>query len=114
MAMALAAAMLLAFPFSCVGHVGAQTDKARPEITELMGAPVFASDGPEVAEVTAIAAQGDGSIHEIRVTTASPLGLGVRTILLPASRYKMLRGAVILDFSAEEFDALPSVNKPRR
>jgi hypothetical protein len=114
---ALAAALALALFAGLGTSARAQDNNFRPDLTpqisELMGAPVFAADGPEVGEVSAVAMGGDGVITEVRVTTASALGLGVRTVVLPPGSYTALRGAVVVDYRAEAFKGLPSAGKRR-
>jgi hypothetical protein len=74
---------------------------------ELVGASVYAAGGIEVGEVSAVTVGEDGQIAEIRVTTAYPLGLGQRTVALRRGSFMALRGAVVLDMSAQEFQSLP-------
>jgi PRC-barrel domain len=112
---ALAAALALALVATPGTSARAQDSNVRPDLTpqmsELMGAPVFAANGPEVGEVSAVAMAGDGIITEVRVTTASALGLGMRTVVLPPGTYVALRGAVVVDLSSAEFDALPTAGR---
>lgn len=91
----------------------AAEDGLSQNVGDLVGAPVFAADGQEIGEVAAIAAAGDGTINEIRVTTDSPLGIGARTVVLPPKRYITLQGAIVVDFTAAEFDDLPSTGRAR-
>jgi len=78
------------------------------EAAELIGGVVFSSEGTEVGEVSAVTVGQDGQFAEIRMTTARPLGLGQRIVVIGRGRFMALRGAVVLDLSAEEVDALPS------
>jgi hypothetical protein len=80
---------------------------------ELIGAMVVVPDGTRVGEVSAVSIGSGEEITEIRMTTASPLGLGNRTVILPPGSFMVLRGAVVLDLSAAEVDALPSVAGPK-
>jgi len=77
---------------------------------ELIGAVVITGDGTQVGTVSAVSTHADGEISEIRITTSSPLGLGHRVVVLPPGDYVVLRGAVVLDLSPEEVDALPSTS----
>ena len=81
---------------------------------ELIGAPVLTGNGTQVGEVSAVTEGPDGQISEIRVTMASPLGLGQRTVVLPPDSAIVLRGAVVVDLSPAEMDALPSVSQLRK
>ncbi len=78
------------------------------EAAELIGGVVFSAEGIEVGEVSAVTVGQDGQIAEIRMTTARPLGLGQRIVVIGRGKFMALRGAVVLDLSAEEVDALPS------
>jgi hypothetical protein len=75
---------------------------------ELIGAVVFSVEGTEVGEVSAVTVGQDGQIDEIHVTTAVPLGLGQRTVAIGRGHFMALRGAIVLDLSAAEVDALPT------
>jgi PRC-barrel domain len=97
---ALAAGML----FGAMGLMALAQNEIQDE---LIGASVYAAGGIEVGEVSAVTVGEDGQIAEIRVTTAYPLGFGQRTVVLQRGSFLALRGAVVLDISAEEFGALP-------
>ena len=74
---------------------------------ELIGASVYSAEGTEVGTVAAVTVGQDGHINEIRFTTSSRLGLGERTVTVRQDSFIALRGAIVLDMSAEEVDALP-------
>jgi hypothetical protein len=100
-------ALLIVIAFSGI----ATPQSAAPEdsiAAELVGAGVFAADGSEVGQVAAVSIGTGGEISEIRITTASPLGVGERTVVLPRGSYIVLRGAVVVDLSRAELDSLPS------
>jgi PRC-barrel domain len=80
---------------------------------ELIGVRVFSADGAEVGTVSAVTVGADGDIAEIRLTTSSPLGLGERTVAVGRESFIILQGAVVLDMSAAEVDALPVKRPPR-
>jgi len=73
---------------------------------ELIGGSAFAKEGTEVGEVSAVTVGGDGQIKEVRVTATLPLGLGERTVVVERGSFIALRGAVILELSTQEFEAL--------
>jgi hypothetical protein len=102
--------LLIVFALAAAGgQTFAQSPPAQESIAEeLMGASVFAADGTEVGEVSAVLLGAAGDISEIRIVTPSPLGIGERTVILPRGSYMVLRGAVVVDLSAAEVDALPS------
>ena len=81
---------------------------APPQASELIGTKVFTGDGSQVGEVAAVSVDPDGTISEMRMNAPSPLGLGQRTVVLPLQSVIVLQGAVVLDLSPSEVDALPS------
>jgi sporulation protein YlmC with PRC-barrel domain len=86
----------------------AQTPDGRESpAEELIGASVYSAEGSEVGTVAAVTVGQDGHINEIRFTTSSRLGLGERTVTVRQDSFIALRGAIVLDLSAEEVDALP-------
>ena len=86
----------------------AQTPNGRESPAEaLIGASVYPAEGSEVGTVAAVTVGQDGHINEIRFTTSSRLGLGERTVAVGQDSFVALEGAVVLDLSAEEVDALP-------
>jgi sporulation protein YlmC with PRC-barrel domain len=75
-------------------------------VEELIGAPVYASDGHEVGEVVDVSMSGDGEVDAVRIRTGTFLGLGERVLTLPKGNFMALRGAVVLDVPAEAFETL--------
>jgi sporulation protein YlmC with PRC-barrel domain len=73
---------------------------------ELIGAPVYASDGHEVGQVVDVSTSGDGEVDAVRIKTGTFLGLGERVLVLPKGNFIALRGTVILDVPAEAVEAL--------
>lgn len=86
----------------------AQTPNGQaPPAEALIGASVYSAEGSEVGTVAAVTVGQDGHINEIRFTTSSRLGIDVRTVAVKQDSFIALEGAVVLDLSAEEVDALP-------
>jgi hypothetical protein len=86
----------------------AQTPSGRETPAEaLIGASVYSVEGSEVGTVAAVTVGQDGRINEIRFTTPSRLGLGARTVAVRHDSFVAMEGAVVLDLSADEVDALP-------
>jgi hypothetical protein len=79
---------------------------------ELIGAPVFAADGPQVGEVVDVLLDEEDQPRRIRMTAASLLGLGARTLELPHGTFTVLRGAVVLDVPAEAVQSMPEQAAP--
>jgi sporulation protein YlmC with PRC-barrel domain len=75
-------------------------------VEELIGAPVYASDGHEVGEVVDVSMSRDGEVDAVRIKTGTFLGLGERVLTLPKGNFMALRGAVVLDVPAEAIETL--------
>lgn len=86
----------------------AQTPNSQASPAEaLIGANVYSAEGSQVGTVAAVTVGQDGHINEIRFTTPSRLGIGERTVAYRQDTFIALEGAVVLDMSADEVDALP-------
>jgi sporulation protein YlmC with PRC-barrel domain len=79
---------------------------------ELVGAPVFAKDGAEVGVVADITFDDELQPHRLRMTTGKRLGLGARTIEVPRGAFIAVRGAVVLDVTAEAVSAFAELAEP--
>ena len=77
------------------------------QAAELIGAPAFAADGPEIGEVADLLFDAQGQARKVRIKAAAHLGLGTRTLEVPQGAFTLLRGAVVLDLPAEALRALP-------
>ncbi len=101
--------------FLCVVYLApAQAVMSEQMVEELIGAPVYASDGHEVGEVVDVSTSGDGEVDAVRIKTGTFLGLGERVMVLPKGNFVALRGAVILDVPAEAVEALSAPQLPDR
>ena len=77
--------------------------------TEMLGAPIYAADGVLIGQVDDIAYDEEDQPKRIRMTSASVLGLGARTLEIPAGLFTVVRGAVVVDLPAEAVQALPEL-----
>ena len=84
------------------GQAGKIDLEAAELVSELMGRPVFAIDGPEVGTVVDLQFDESGLPKKLRMTTGQQLGLGQRTLEVPSGAFMTLRGAVVLDVPADE------------
>jgi ribosomal 30S subunit maturation factor RimM len=103
------AAVLLLFGLLVAPRAEAQ---ATPDsfALELIGARVFAADGADVGEVSAVTIGPDGQVAEVRMTTDRALGFGERVVVLPRGTFMALRGAVVLDRSWFALPAPPQLH----
>jgi sporulation protein YlmC with PRC-barrel domain len=103
------AILLSASTVSARAEVPGKIDLEAAEIiAELTGAPVLASDGTEVGEVADIAFDEEAQPATLRMRTAAHLGLGTRIVEIPRHAFLTVRGAVVLDLTAEAVRALSS------
>jgi sporulation protein YlmC with PRC-barrel domain len=74
---------------------------------ELIGGPVYASDGGVVGTVTDLALDESGRPLAMRMETARQLGFGTRIVQIPHEWFMILRGAVVLDIPADAMEFVP-------
>ena len=65
--------------------------------------------GVQIGEVADISYDDEDQPNRIRMTTGSVLGLGSRTLEIPAGLFTVLRGAVVVDLPAEAIETLPEL-----
>jgi sporulation protein YlmC with PRC-barrel domain len=75
-------------------------------VRELIGAPVYSTDGHEVGTVADIDLDDGHQFGTLSMKTSRSLGFGERTVRVPGSVFIALRGAVVLDLPAESMDVL--------
>ena len=75
-------------------------------VRELIGAPVYSTDGHEVGTVADIALDEDKQFVALLMKTSRSLGFGERTVRVPGSAFIALRGSVVLDLPAQSMDVL--------
>ena len=75
-------------------------------VQELIGAPVYSTDGHEVGTVADIALDEDKQFDALLMNTSRKLGFGERTVRVPGGAFIALRGAVVLDLPAQSMDVL--------
>jgi hypothetical protein len=74
---------------------------------------VHSADGREVGTVYLVSTDEAGAINGISMKTAAFLGIGERVVTLPEESFVVLRGAVVLDWRAEEVEGLLPSDPPR-
>jgi hypothetical protein len=79
---------------------------------DLIGAPVFATDGSAVGEVADIFFNEENEPAGLKMKAAAHLGLGTRIINVPKGAFIVLRGAVVLEMPADAVPALPELSEP--
>jgi len=104
-----AIAIALTFASICHAETGKVDQEAAEMAAELIGAPVFAADGPEIGEVADISFDDEGRPQRLRIVAAAILGLGARTSEIPRGSFTALRGAVVLDLPADAVKTLPEL-----
>jgi sporulation protein YlmC with PRC-barrel domain len=116
-----AGALLLAIAVSAIMGVtiaiGAEApgkiDLQAAEMTaDLIGAPVYSTDGSAVGEVADIFFNEENEPTGLKMKAAAHLGLGARIINVPKGAFIVLRGAVVLEMPAGAVPALPELSEP--
>ena len=104
----LAVVAILSFASPGRAQAPGSIDRQAAEVAaELIGAPAFASDGPQIGEVADLLFDAEGQASKVRIKAAVHLGLGTRTLEVAQGAFTLLRGAVVLDLPAEALRALP-------
>lgn len=75
----------------------------------LLGLEVLGSDGKKVGEVAAVKTEGDGKVVEIHVKTGGFLGLGGKTVAIPAEKFAKSGENIQLAMSSVEVGKLPTL-----
>ena len=75
-----------------------------------VGKPVFSNDGKEIGKVKLLESSADNKATQIRAEIASYLGKGPHQVILPATRFSLEEGRVVLDMTAEQAAKLPAMN----
>ena len=83
-------------------HALTQQDVVR----ELIGVPVYSSDGYEVGTVMDIALDEDQQFRALLMKTSRSLGFGERAVKVPGAAFIALRGAIVLDLPSGIRDVL--------
>jgi sporulation protein YlmC with PRC-barrel domain len=109
----LAALLGFAWP-ACAEAPGGPNAENAEMAAELIGAPVFARDGEQVGEVADISFDEEGLPRALRMKTSAHLGLGTRLVEVSKNTFITLRGAVSLEITADEVEALTEVLEPRQ
>ncbi len=86
-----------------VGKIDAEADELA---AELIGAPVFCNDGVRFGQVADVILDEQNRPERLRITIGSVLGFGAREVEISTGTFTVLRGAVILDLSAEDVPKL--------
>jgi hypothetical protein len=108
--------VMIAFTYTLFGdRVALRTMRSpvmKAEVSQLerslaVGARVLTADRTEVGTVSGISRGLNGHMERIRVTTASPLGLGERSVSIRDTAFSVEGSTVLLRLSVAEVNALP-------
>ena len=88
---------------------GAQGEPAPKgdQVTEIIGLPVFTSDGKRIGAVGKVEPASDGKVAAIHVRTGGFLGFGTKLVVIPAEQFEQAGETVKLALTADEVDKLP-------
>jgi sporulation protein YlmC with PRC-barrel domain len=73
---------------------------------EMVGMPVFGSDGERVGRVAAITADPGGKVTEIEVTTGGFLGFGAKVVKIPSDKATNAGRHIQLSMTSEQIKQL--------
>jgi sporulation protein YlmC with PRC-barrel domain len=111
--LAIAMTVTLRVPTTLRAEAPGKIDIEAAEMTaDLIGAPVFATDGSAVGEVADIFFNEENEPTGLKMKAAAHLGLGTRIINVPKGAFIVLRGAVVLQMPADAVSALPDLSEP--
>jgi sporulation protein YlmC with PRC-barrel domain len=103
----------ISLPTTIRAEAPGKIDTEAAEMTaNLIGAPVFSTDGSEVGEVADIFFNEENEPTGLKMKAAAHLGLGTRIINVPKGAFVVLRGAVVLEMPADAVQALPDLSEP--
>jgi len=109
----LAIAVTMSVPTTTRAEAPGKIDMEAAEMTaNLIGAPVFSTDGSAVGEVADIFFNEENEPTGLKMKAAAHLGLGTRIINVPKGAFIVLRGAVVLEMPAGAVPALPELSEP--
>jgi len=112
-AMSVTMSVTMSVPTTIRAEVPRKIDTEAAEMTaDLIGAPVFSTDGSAVGEVADIFFNEENEPTGLKMKAAAHLGLGTRIINVPKGAFIVLRGAVVLEMPAGAVPALPELSEP--
>jgi sporulation protein YlmC with PRC-barrel domain len=91
-----------------VSPAAAQQRSTPQEQVALNGLPVYSSDGKQIGKVIQVRV-ADGQVNAVRAELSGNLGIGEKTIEIPAARFKSSADRIVLSMTAEEAGKLPAV-----
>jgi sporulation protein YlmC with PRC-barrel domain len=112
--LALAMSIAVSVPTTTWADPPSKIEIEAAEMTaDLIGAPVFSTDGSAVGEVADVLFNEENEPTGLKMKAAAHLGLGTRIISVPKGAFIVLRGAVVLQMPADAVPALPDLSEPR-
>lgn len=84
-----------------------------PALEHILNLDAYAKDGARVGTVADVRRGEDGEIFDVHIRVGSHLGIGEKTVSVPAELTISLRGALIVELTADEVARLRAVDGPR-
>lgn len=75
--------------------------------SNLVSLPVYSVDRHELGEVVKVSVAADGEVRHLYVVVPEFLGLGTKTVRIPATMYKRKEDRVELELTADAVNMLP-------
>jgi hypothetical protein len=76
----------------------------------LVGLEVFSADGQNLGKVTHAIAASDGKVSAIRIKVGGLLGIGGKTVAIPAGKFALSGKNIRLGMTSDEVNKLPAVD----
>ena len=80
------------------------------EQVALQGLPIYSSDGTQVGQVTQVRV-ADGQVQSLRAELSAGMGLGAKSVEIPAGKFRQRSDRVELSMTADETGKLPALKQ---
>jgi hypothetical protein len=105
-----AAALAAAIALPAVAEKGPNQALTPEDAKGWTGKPVFSNDGKELGKVTRLESSADNKATQLRADIGAAGGSGQHPVILPATRFSLEQGKVVLDMTATQASKLPKMN----
>jgi hypothetical protein len=105
----IAAALAAAFTLPAAAEKGPNQQLTAEDAKGWTGKPVFSSDNKEIGKVTRLESSADNKATQLRADIGAASGSGQHPIILPATRFSLEQGKVVLDMTAAQASKLPQM-----
>ncbi len=97
----------VAIGLTAVPALAQQKAPSAQEQASLQGLPVYSSDGQQIGQVTQVRVSG-GQVNSVRAELSTTLGMGAKTVDIPATKFSQKSDRITLSMTADEASKLPA------